>query len=275
MEIITSPTVKVIGKTVFVPDDDLNYQIPPDGTDAERLGAYAAKICYSSFGTEGRSVRENQKAVIESEHGSVLEHSHVSLRISGITRAASLELNRHRPFNISQRSTRYTKEERGAIVLEPKYADWYALIKPAWNAEYNEWICPVSEWNGSSEEDILLDFLEHCRLGFEMYKTQVETLMRLYSNNLTGFDLRKWARGKARNLLPHALETEGVWTNNTRGLRWFIELRSERHAEPEIRRLANHIYAVVVDLAPTYYEDFEVTAIIDGIPELKPKYRKI
>jgi thymidylate synthase (FAD) len=275
MEIITTPTVKVIGATVFYEDDDTAYQLPSDGTSAERLGAYAAKICYSSFGADGRSVRDNQKAVIESMHGSVLEHSHVSFRISGITRAASLELNRHRPWNISQRSTRYTKEEGGSIVLEPQYADWFALIKPFWSAEHNQWASNSLAWNDSPEEAILLEFLNHCEIAFGKYKNQVEWLIRLNSSKLAGFDLRKWARGKARNLLPHALETEGVWSCNHRELRWLIQLRSERHAEPEIRRLANHIYTAVKDLAPTYYEDFEVTGIIDGIPELTPKYVKI
>jgi thymidylate synthase (FAD) len=275
MKIITQPTVRVIGKTIFLNDPDPEYQIPSDGTDAERLGAYAAKICYSSFGADGRSVHDNQQAVIESQHGSVLEHAHVSLRISGITRAASLELNRHRPFNISQRSTRYTKEEGGTIVLEPKYADWYALIQPWYDEVGQEWVCPVSIWNGSDEEELLLEFLEFNRHSFINYKHQVDILMELNPSNLTGFNLRKWARGKARNLLTHSLETEGVWSNNYRGLRWFVELRSERHAEPEIRRLANHVYATVVELAPTYFEDFEVTEIVDGIPELKPKYSKI
>lgn len=285
MKIILEPTVEVIAKPTFI--ESKYFEIPDDGEDCIKLGAMAAKVCYDSDGKDGRPNIENQRAVIESRHGSCLEHAHISLFITGITRALSLELNRHRPFNISQRSTRYTKEEDSAIVLDPYYAHLFKKYDMQQDGEWGEW---QSRWyhlpfenspsltnigpDATTEYALICEFLENCEHAIDGYKYQVDTLIRLNPENLTGFDLRKWARGKARNLLPHALETRGVWTNNFRGLRWFIELRSEAHAEPEIRVLANKIFEAVAPLAPTYFEDFNAEEV-RGISQLTPKYSKI
>jgi len=87
--------------------------------------------------------------------------------------------------------------------------------------------------------------------------------------------LRKWARGKARNVLPNGIETRGTWTNNIRGWRWFIESRSDRHAEPEIRVLADVVLNKLREVAPLYFVDFEKTDVVDGIPEWVPEYHKV
>jgi thymidylate synthase (FAD) len=92
---------------------------------------------------------------------------------------------------------------------------------------------------------------------------------------LEGFDLRKWARGKARNLLPHALETRITYTGNVRAWRWFIQSRSDKHAEPEIRRLADKILSVLYKEAPLYFGDFKAMEDYDGIHVWAPKYSKV
>ena len=127
MQIITAPIATVVSRPQFVPHP--TYRIPDDGDDATKLGSFAAKGCYDSFGANGRPNEANQHAILEHAHGSVTEHMHYSLFLEGITRGLSLELNRHRPFNISQRSTRYTKEDDAAIVLDPYYSTIYIQIK--------------------------------------------------------------------------------------------------------------------------------------------------
>jgi len=201
----------------------------------------------------------------------------VSLFLEGITRALTLELNRHRLFNISQRSTRYTKEEDSAIVLEPFYASIWNKHRLEWDSEDNCLRRPGGEFRPQASIDLTLltTFLYHCNDAIECYRRQVETLIELNPEKLEKFALRKWARGKARNVLPHALETRGTWTMNFRAWRWFIEARSNRHAEPEIRRLAEHVLAVLTPIAPTYFEDFYLSAIVDGIPEYVPQNSKV
>lgn len=274
MKIILEPTVTVVASTQFFGHP--NYHIPPGGTDAERLGSFAAKGCYDSYGTTGRSNIDNQTAIIEHGHGSVLEHATVSLFIEGITRGLSLELNRHRPFAISQRSTRYTQEEDSAIVLEPYYAELFRKYDFRYD-EQKGWI-PKQEVTDDDlipEVGLVKEYLDGAEKAFKLYAEQVADLEVLNPNLLSGFELRKWARGKARNILPHGLETRGTWTMNYRALRWFIEARSNRHAEPEIRQLADVIFTTVRPIAPTYFHDFKLNAVVDGINEWVPDNHKV
>jgi len=270
MKIITQPKVTLVAKQVFLGHPD--YPIPADGDDATKIGAFAAKGCYDSFGENGRANVKNQEAILEHQHGSVLEHVTFTLFIEGITRALSLESNRHRQLAVSQRSTRYTAEEDAAIVLEPYYANLYEKYRPWIEDPMKDDITPEFDLD---ELNLLVSHITSMEQSFMSYERDVAWLMKRNPLNLQGFDLRKWARGKARNVLPHALETRITYTGNVRGWRWFIESRSDKHAEPEIRRLANHILAVLADEAPVYFQDFTVSEVYDDIPVWTPKYRKV
>lgn len=273
MRVLTDCKVTVVGKTVFC--DHPEYAIPEDGTSVERLGAFCAKSCYDSFGTDGRSCLDNQRQIIEFAHGSVLEHSYVSLFIEGVTRGLTLELNRHRTFNISQRSTRYTKEENSALVLEPYYTYLWKKNSISWDDKTQRAIHAEVSPETNDEVNLVLSHIHNFKRSLDQYALEIVYLERLNPKNLTGYDLRKWARGKARNAIPHGLETRGTWTANFRAWRWFIESRSSRHAETEIRRLASKVLDEIKPLAPVYFEDFTVIDVIDGIPEYSPKYKKI
>lgn len=291
MKVILEPKVTVVGHSTFV--EHPVHLIPIDGSEACKIGSFAAKGCYDSFGENGRGNQKNQASILESRHGSVLEHATVSLFIEGVSRALTLEMNRHRLFAISQRSTRYTAEEDGSIVLDPYYAELFKKFDFRWekNVQYAP---PDGLWmagNQSVMEAILnrytLDnqearefhlmssFLMQAENDIATYKDQVETLIKLNPMKLEGFDLRKWARGKARNVLPHCLETRVTYTANHRAWRWFVEVRSSIHAEAEIRRLANLVLTELKKIAPEYYEDFTMTDLYDGIPEWQPKYSKV
>lgn len=270
MKIITEPNVTVVARQVFV--EHPTYEIPEDGNDAIKIGAFAAKGCYDSFGKDGRSNIKNQKAILEHQHGSVLEHVTFTVFIEGITRGLSLESNRHRQFAISQRSTRYTAEEDAAIVLEPYYAQLYEKYRP-WLEDVNK--DDITPEFDIDELNLLVAHITSMEQSFSSYERDVAWLMKKNPLKLDGFDLRKWARGKARNVLPHALETRITYTGNVRAWRWFIESRSDKHAEPEIRRLADRVFTVLVKEAPTYFEDFEVSEVYDDIPIWTPKYRKV
>ena len=264
MKVILEPKVKVIAHSQFLGHPD--YPIPTDGGDAVQLCAFAAKSCYDSFGSDGRPNAENQLGILEHRHGSVMEHFYVSMFIEGVTRALTLELNRHRLLNISQRSTRYVKEEDSAIVLEPYYAEFYRKF------EIDK--APITPEN-VNEYNVLFRFMGAAEYSFGSYNDQVKYLMKQNPKKLDGFDLRKWARGKARNSLPHCLETRAVYTANLRAWRWIIEVRSGEGAEPEIRRLAHQLFMALSDVAPLHFDDFSMTRIIDGYPVYTPKFSKV
>jgi thymidylate synthase (FAD) len=261
MQIIRKPVVEVIAQSQFIGSQ--TFDIPDDGDDHTKIGSFSAKVCYDSHGKEGRANEANQLAVMGHAHGSVLEHSTVSLYITGITRGLTLELNRHRSFAISQRSTRYTAEE-----------DLYDKYETLLTDGTVDDISGITDFN-IDELNLLTSHISSLETSFDAYGRDVTWLMKINPLNLTGFDLRKWARGKARNLLPHALEARGVWTNNHRGFRWFIESRSDKHAEPEIRRLADAVLTALRAVAPLYYADFSIAEVYDNIPVWQPIHRKV
>jgi len=262
MHIITEPTVTVMGELKFRPHPDLALQIPDDwkkhrGGDYEALGAFFAKGCYDSYGAQGRPCAENQREVIAQRHGSVLEHLVIPVYVTGITRACSLEVNRHRPLAISQRSTRYTEESGAAIVLSPYYARLH-LAREDWD-----------------EGNFIEGHVRSAREALRRYALEVEWLTARNPEGITDRKaLRKWARGQARNILPHALETRVGYTANLRAWRWVIEQRSSRHAEDEVRRLAHHLFQALSAEAPLYFEDYQCE-MVRGIPEYTTEYRKV
>ena len=295
MKVILEPKVTVVSKVDFLEHPE--YKVPDDGDNFTRLGAFAAKGCYDSYGSEGRANEDNQLAILEYRHGSVLEHLNITLFIEGITRGCSLELNRHRTFSISQRSTRYVAEEESAIVLEPFFARLFKKHEPKFDnysadrfrvrsypdphellkAHHYKDGKGAELWKHHRESRVLLQHLNsQCKSIFE-YQDQVESLMEMNPHELEKFDLRKWARGKARNLLPHGIETRGTYTSNVRGWRWFIESRSESNAEPEIRFLANKVLFALQEVAPLYFEDYTPFKTLndENIPEWKPTYSKV
>lgn len=64
----------------------------------------------------------------------------------------------------------------------------------------------------------------------------------------------------ARYVLPIGAETQLVMDVNFREARHIIELRGTRHAQWEIRALAREILEKLNGVAPTVFEDLEVTA---------------
>lgn len=272
MKIITKPTVEVIARPQFI--GSTTFEIPDDGNDAVKLGSFSAKTCYDSNGKNGRPNEANQRRIIETAHGSVLEHINYTLYVTGITRALSLEMNRHRQLAISQRSTRYTAEEDAAAVLDPYYSHLYNKYVAFIADPSKDDISGFTDFN-VDELNLVATHLASLETSFDAYTDQVMWLTKLNPYGYNGFELRKWARGKSRALLPHALETRATYTGNLRAWRWFIESRSSEHAEDEIRRLADVVLNVLRKECPLYVEDFENKGNIRGIPVWVPKYHKV
>lgn len=278
MKIILNPTIHVLSTPQF--HEHPNYKIPSDGNDIVKICSFAAKGCYDSYGETGRSNTDNQLGVLDHGHGSVLEHGVIVLFIEGISRGLTLEMNRHRNFGISQRSTRYTTEDDASIVLEPYIAELYKKH----NFYYDELCGVFKPYHVSDdvypttshihERSLVSSHVNSMLNLFGEYKYQVDLLMKLNPLKLTGFDLRKWARGKARNILPHSLETRVTYSANIRAWRWFVECRTDKHAEPEIRRLANAVGLVLKNVDPVHFSDYTFDTW-DSIPEWSTPHQKI
>lgn len=202
MKWITKPSIHVLSAPQFFEHPE--YKLPRravrdvaewmEGTPSEQLIAHAGKGCYDSYGVDGRSIKEHIDGLRKSRHGSVFEHANISVFISGISRGCSHEIVRHRAgFAYSQRSTRYTREDEAAFVMEPYYA---SLQLKYMNDPVHENISRGVLSNLDLDEASLLGgFKMQCQRSLEAYSSAVSTLMDQAPKELSGTDRRKCARG--------------------------------------------------------------------------------
>ena len=251
MRVITEAKIHLLSYPTFYEHPD--YNLPPNHPySAENLIAHAGKGCYDSYGVDGRSVPEHIHGLNDSKHYSVLEHANFSVFIEGISRGCSHEIVRHRHFSYSQRSTRYTNEGDAAIVLDPYYASIYKQMEETKGAmSYDE--LQARTTYSQAQRDLVRHFIMSCETSIHEYNQQVNTLMSLGNADLKGTPLRKWARGKARQLLPHALETRMTMTGNVRTWNEFFFKRIHKAAEAEIREMAIKIYETLRSWAPSVF----------------------
>jgi len=103
--------VKIIGLTHFSGGDG----------SPESLVEYAGRSCYRSEpkGDPGRFLQ----ARIREGHESIIEHGSVTFEITGISRACSHQLVRHRLASYSQESQRYVDMSAHELVVPPSVAE--------------------------------------------------------------------------------------------------------------------------------------------------------
>ncbi|MFH0778076.1 MAG: FAD-dependent thymidylate synthase [Candidatus Eisenbacteria bacterium] len=88
--------------------------------DAERVIEAAARTCYDTTDRMSSSdTRLFLKRLFEAGHYSVFEHASATFKVSGISRACSHQLVRHRLASYSQRSQRYVFEKEPSYVEPP------------------------------------------------------------------------------------------------------------------------------------------------------------
>jgi thymidylate synthase (FAD) len=97
----------------FLANSQMGWRRSAGAGDAQELIEAAGRVCYMSFG-QNQSERTNVEYIrnlIELGHESVLEHVNWGFVISGISRALSHQIVRHRVgFAFSQLSQQYHDE---------------------------------------------------------------------------------------------------------------------------------------------------------------------
>ena len=92
--------------------------------DAEKIIELAARTCYDSRHRLYDQVTEKfLHNLMRAGHLSVFEHAWATFDISGISRACSHQLVRHRLATYSQRSQRYVREEGFDYITPPTIAE--------------------------------------------------------------------------------------------------------------------------------------------------------
>ncbi|MBK9118246.1 MAG: FAD-dependent thymidylate synthase [Phycisphaerales bacterium] len=256
MKFIREPRVYLVGRQevdsagldAFIADCETTWQTDTEMA-AEKLCEAAGRICYMSFGKGRKSNQEYLSHIIESFHGSVLEHAVWNFIITGVSRTFTHELIRHRAgFGYSQLSQRYV-DESDTDFVEPECI--------AADPELHR------IWVGSMEQA----HAAYCQL--------VEKLMETFATEPDKTLRRKLARQAARSVLPNATETRIFVTANGRALRHFIEARGNEHAEVEIRRVAIKILRMVQRESPALFGDYTIERLADGTEVARTNYRKV
>lgn len=278
MKIIREPKVYLIGQQIllregflrFAHDEGIAAVAEDRVAEAEALIETAGRLCYMSF----KSPRPGgNKAylqhILESGHGSVLEHAVWNFIITNISRSCSHELVRHRAgWSYSQLSQRYV-DESVAEYVEPD------VIANDTLASHGRWQEAIVEAHRNYKVliDNLMDLATMQRWPDRVAYDRANLFAVLPAEEKT--KIRKQVRQAARSVLPNATETKIFVTVNARAARHFFELRASRHAEPEIRKLAYAMYQILVKEAPNLFGDYQAEQLEDGTFELTTPYRKV
>ncbi|MGH2760104.1 MAG: FAD-dependent thymidylate synthase [Actinomycetota bacterium] len=229
-------------------------RLPP----AAQLLKTAGQTCYASFGPKrthnDKAVRyfANQK---QGGHGSVFEHATFSFLCYGISRSNTHEVVRHRAGTAySQLSQRYVSGKVLRFVERPEYRDIPSLHKR---------FC----------ERIDLAWREYHDVADELLALQEQGDERLSGERAT--DRRKRVQQTARSVLPNEAETILVMSANVRAWRHMVEMRTDEHAESEIRDLFFRIFLCLKLAEPVLFEDYEIVSHPDGSYGAGTDWRKV
>lgn len=256
--IVEKPSVYLVGRQT-INETALQHFLSDEGclfeTDtkvpAEILAETAGRACYMSYGKGRKTNREYLERIVESHHGSVLEHAVWNFLFTGVSRSLTHELIRHRSgWSYSQLSQRYVDESDARYVVPPLIRDNPSL-KPLW-----------------------LKSIESAHASYVELATALEKVVMQQHPELAPTDRRKKVRETARSVLPNACETKIFVTANARALRHFVELRGSAHADAEIRELAVTMAKLLKEESPNLFADVNIIAE-DGIETVSVTHSKI
>lgn len=216
-------------------------------SDAEHIIGLAAKRCYNSYvpgvNPNVSKVRSEWKAyfanILQSGHGSVLEHANYTIAFENVSRIFTAELNRHRAGNsISEQSMRYCRFDKDI---------------PFW--------VPLSIRDGDSENkekkaktrEIVEDILGKIGVAYQ-------DLVKVWDfDNMKDFHTKKVITSMIRRILPLGIATGAVYTMNGRAIRHICTMRCDPAAEEEICYVFSQVAKEMVSRAPLLFQDFKQT----------------
>ena len=245
--------------------------VPEWDTDAdgvEKLAEVEGRLCYKAFGTDLNPnlnrVREGNeqylKNVIESGHGSVLEHGTAVFAYMDVSRVFTHELVRHRPgAAYSQESLRFVRLDN----LKAMYPEVGFGVETMKDLQRAHGIPDLGEETWAEDK---AKFLE---ATFKEVFEYLELVQKKISNRLIldrlvgGFAVKKKVTSAMRRLAPIGLATNIIATYNHRTLRHVIQMRTSRHAEEEVRLVFGMVAEVCLSRWPNLYQDMK-WELVDG-----------
>lgn len=214
--------------------ESTGFQVDGMAQSGESLAEFAGRACYASWSRPNPETATNAgylRNILKQGHFSVLEHASATFWITGVSRALTHELVRHRHLSFSQESQRYVPQNRVAST---------AIIPNV-----------IRE-----DEASMIAFLNARNAAYTGYRALIDRLAERFGSDTTA--AKKAARQAARYVLPNATETKIVVTGNYRAWRHFVALRATEGADVEIRALAIEILKQLQRIAPNAFGDFEI-----------------
>ena len=267
MRRINKPKVYLIAKTELVSEGlnaylaDLgspDWEPDPDVSGAENLIEAAGRMCYRSWQSYDpakpeatnpnvsrvrKGNRNYIRNVLESGHGSILEHAAMTFICRGVSRVFTHELVRHRVgMAYSQESLRYVRLD-----------------------DLSFWFPDSLKGNRKAEEKFqeVVQYLEGAQ----------KELARLFNiEDIKDFHTRKTLTSMFRRLAPTGLGTSIMVTGTLRAWRHIIALRTSRAAEEEIRLVLGQIAGICKKEFPHVFQDMEYD---DKTGEWAFKHKKV
>ncbi len=232
------PGIELIGRTEFLAPSGVPFSSDAGGGQA--LAEFAGRACYQSWDRPNPATATNRgylEHILQVGHLSVLEHSTATFYLTGISRAVTHEIIRHRHFSYSELSPRFIPAG-GPVMVEPEAV--------------------------AADAGLHAQFAAAAATAVAAHRDLLAALEAAAVHAPDGTLARKQARQLAAGLLPAASETALVVSGNYRAWRHFIGMRATEAADVEIRTLAVGVLRRLQDLAPHVFSDFRISQLPDG-----------
>ncbi|AMG59513.1 FAD-dependent thymidylate synthase [Pantoea vagans] len=231
---LSHPTFDVDTFIDFLESQGLTWVRSKSSTSAEELVEASGRLCYMSFGRMIQSPRDNSQYIlnlINQGHESVLEHINWTFLLTGVSRAFTHQLVRHRVgFAYSQLSQQYHDESDAEFVVPPEVA---------------------------GDEELFLAWKTHVESCVSFYKKSINNIFEKDKNfNLSKKEKLRALRTASRSILPNSTETKIIVTANARAIRHFLKMRGSIEGDHEMRMVSEKIYNIVSLDAPAVFQDF-------------------
>lgn len=219
----------------------------PDVPDGDALVEFGGRLCYRSWipgaNVNVGRVREDSKVylgnILESKHGSVVEHANYSFIFDDVSRVFTHELVRHRAgVAVSQESMRFVR------------------------------LTDIPFW-----------FPEWARLDDELMNRSIELLHQMEAHQwwMSGhfglddegvpFSEKKHKTSFMRRFAPDGVATGMLCTINVRAIRHIVYMRTALGAEEEIRLVMDDVAQLALEATPNLMQDYSPNENQEWIPE--------
>lgn len=250
MRVVSRPQVFLVATTQFEPGGlqaylqeigDPDWQPDENVSDAENLIEAAGRLCYMSWqaydpekpratNPNVTKVREGNdrylKNILESGHGSVLEHCTATFIFNDVSRVLTHELVRHRAgMAYSQQSLRYIRLDDLGFWMPPQVL----------------------------ADKVLSDLF--VQTVFALEAVQQNLAMHTGIEGIKDFHLKKKLTSMFRRIAPIGLATSIMVTGNLRSWRHIIAQRTSSGAEEEIRMVIGDAADILKERYPNAFAD--------------------